>query len=131
VAVLGYSGDIAQLNHETGDGFGFVIPEAGAVMWTDNLIVPATSRALDGIHKLVDFYYDPVVAATVAAWVNYITPVQGAREAMEDIDPSLVDDELVFPSAKTMDRLSFFRSLTPEEDRRYGRAFADTTGVWG
>jgi spermidine/putrescine transport system substrate-binding protein len=131
VAVLGYSGDIAQLNYETDDRFGYTIPEAGAVMWTDNLIVPATSRATNAVQRLMDFYYDPVVAATVAAWVAYITPVAGAREAMDDVDPSLVDDELIFPSAQTLEKLSFFRSLTLEEDRRYGQAFADTIGVWG
>ena len=48
--------------------------------------------------KLMDYYYDPEVAATLAAWVNYICPVEGAKQAMEKIDTSLVDNELIFPT---------------------------------
>ena len=44
-----------------------------------------------------NYYYEPEVAAKLAAWVNYICPVEGAREEMEKIDPSLVDNPLIFP----------------------------------
>ena len=47
-----------------------------------------------------NYYYDPEVAAKLAAWVNYICPVQGAQEEMEKIDPSLVDNPLIFPTTR-------------------------------
>ena len=38
---------------------------------------------------LMNYYYEPEVAAEVAAWVNYITPVVGAYEvAVEHRTPS-------------------------------------------
>ncbi|MCG2798606.1 MAG: spermidine/putrescine ABC transporter substrate-binding protein, partial [Cellulomonas sp.] len=90
VAVIGWSGDIQQLNFENDDQFTFAIPEAGGTLWSDNLMVPITSGQVTDVQKLIDYYYDPEVAATVAAYVNYITPVQGAQAAMEKVDPSLV-----------------------------------------
>ena len=48
----------------------------------------------------MDFFYDPEIAAEVAAYVNYICPVEGAQEEMEKIDPELVDSPLIFPTAE-------------------------------
>ena len=31
---------------------------------------------------MIDFVYDPAIAAQIAAWVNYVTPVKGAKEAL-------------------------------------------------
>ena len=45
----------------------------------------------------MNYYYDPEVAATLAAWVNYICPVEGAQQAMAKIDKCLVDNPLIFP----------------------------------
>ncbi len=62
------------------------------------MLVPNKATHKANAEALMDFYYQPEVAAKVAAWVNYICPVEGAKEAMEKIDPSLVDNELIFPA---------------------------------
>jgi spermidine/putrescine transport system substrate-binding protein len=64
-----------------------------------------------------------VVAAEVAAWVNYVTPVVGAREAVLDIDPELADEELIFPTEETLAKSQPFRVLTDEEDAEFQAAF--------
>jgi spermidine/putrescine transport system substrate-binding protein len=128
-AVLGYSGDIAQLNFETDDAFGHTIPESGAITWTDNFVVPHTTTRTTDVQRLIDFYYDPHTAAEVAAWVNYITPVAGARQAMEELAPELVDNPLIFPDEDTLSQLVFFRTLTPDEETTYKARFLDTTGL--
>jgi spermidine/putrescine transport system substrate-binding protein len=129
VAVIGWSGDIQQLNFENDDQFEFALPESGGHLWSDNLMVPSTSGQVADAQKLFDFYYDPVVAATVAAYVNYITPVAGAQEAMKDIDPTLVDNELIFPSEETMANVAMWRTLTPDEDEKYSSAFLEAIGA--
>jgi spermidine/putrescine transport system substrate-binding protein len=68
------------------------------------------------------------VAARVAAYVNYITPVQGAQAAMEKIDASLVNNQLIFPSAETQKKLHVFRNLTPAEETEFTDAFQKATG---
>jgi spermidine/putrescine transport system substrate-binding protein len=129
VAVIGWSGDIQQLNFENNDKFTFAIPDAGGTLWSDNLMVPSTSGRVVDAQKLFDYYYDPEVAATVAAYVNYITPVQGAQQAMEKIDPSLVDNELIFPTEATLSKVSMFRTLTTAEEDKYNSDFLTVIGA--
>lgn len=129
VAVIGWSGDITALNYENDDRFEFRIPEAGGTLWSDNLLVPVGSPHKANTEKLIDYYYDPEVAAQVAAWVNYITPVQGAQEAMVAIDPDLAENQLIFPNAETLSQVSQFRSLTPDEEERYNGDFLDVIGA--
>lgn len=129
LAVIGWSGDIMALNLEQDDKFGFAIPEAGGTLFSDELMIPVGSPHKANAEALMNYYYDPEVAAQVAAWVQYITPVEGAKEAMEKVDPSLVDSELIFPGDDTMSRLSIFRTLTPEEETKYNGAFLDAIGA--
>jgi len=128
VAVIGWSGDAFQLAAENDGKFDFAIPESGGTISADNFIIPSTAQNKDKVEQLINYYYDPVVAAKVAAYVNYITPVKGAQEAMADVDPSLVDNELIFPSAATQSKLQVFRALTPAEETEFTDAFQKASG---
>jgi spermidine/putrescine transport system substrate-binding protein len=127
-AVIGWSGDMFQLAAESDGKFDFAIPESGGCISTDNFMIPSTSTNAVNASKMVNYYYDPTVAATVAAWVNYICPVKGAQEAMEKVDPSLANSEYIFPTAKTTSRLSIFRALTAAEETSYQTAFQSVAG---
>jgi spermidine/putrescine transport system substrate-binding protein len=119
VASLGWSGDVLAL----GEGFGFGLPESGGLVWADAMVVPSVSSHQANAERLMDFYYDPEVAARLAAWIQYVCPVTGAREAMQRIDPSIVDNPWIFPSeevlasASTIENLSMARTV--ELDRRF------------
>ncbi|MFI2752737.1 spermidine/putrescine ABC transporter substrate-binding protein [Cellulomonas sp. P22] len=122
-AVFAWSGDITALNYEHDDRFAFAIPEAGGMLFSDNLLVPVGSPHRAEAESLMDFYYDPEIAAQVAAWVNYITPVEGAREAMLAIDPSLAENPSIFPDAEMLANVTVFRTLDAAEDERYTNEF--------
>jgi spermidine/putrescine transport system substrate-binding protein len=123
LAAICWSGDITQLNAEAGDNWQFAIPEAGGTLWSDNFVIPIGSSQKANAEKLIDYYYQPEVAAEVAAWVNYITPVEGAKEAATKIDPELADNQLIFPDEETLSKVKIFRSLTPAEEQKYQAAF--------
>ena len=123
LAAIVWSGDVTTLNAENGDRWEFAIPEAGGTIWNDNFLVPIGSTRKSNAEKLTDYYYAPEVAAEVAAWVNYITPVVGAREAAEAIDPELVENQLIFPNEDTLSQVKRFRSLTPAEEQSFGNEF--------
>lgn len=129
VAVIGWSGDITALNYENDDRFAFAIPEAGGTLWSDNLMIPVGATHKANAEAVLDYYYDPEVAAQVAAWVNYITPVQGAQEAMAAIDPELAENPMIFPDEATLASAHVFRTLTPEEETTYNGAFLDVIGA--
>lgn len=123
LAAIVWSGDITAINAEVGDKFGFALPETGGTLWSDNFLIPIGSTQKSNAQRLIDYYYEPEVAAEVAAWVNYITPVVGAREAMEKLDPSQVDNQLIFPNEETLAQAHIFRTLTNEEQQKYSAQF--------
>jgi spermidine/putrescine transport system substrate-binding protein len=130
VAVIGWSGDMFILKSENDGKFDFAIPESGGTISGDNLMIPytATAEAKASAEKLINWYYDPAIAAEVAAYVNYVTPVKGAQAEMEKIDPALAASEFIFPTEKTMANLSVFRSLTPAEETTWSEAFQKAAG---
>ncbi|MBP1327489.1 spermidine/putrescine transport system substrate-binding protein [Leucobacter exalbidus] len=129
LAGMCWSGDIAMLNDEEGEEvWKFVVPEAGAPLFIDSFCMPLATDATDQVHELVNYYYEPEVAAQVAEYVQYVTPVAGAREAMEKINPELATNTLIFPDEEMSSRIFDMRSLTSEEDNRYSQAFQKALG---
>jgi spermidine/putrescine transport system substrate-binding protein len=124
IAVIGWSGDMVQL----GEDFGVALPESGGTLWTDNMLIPAMAQHKKNAELAMNYYYDPVVAATVAAYVQYITPVKGAKEAMAEIDPALVENQWIFPSEETLSNAYVFMTLTPEQNEKYEREFQSAIG---
>jgi spermidine/putrescine transport system substrate-binding protein len=129
IAGIVWSGDITQMNFENDDQWEFVLPEAGGTLWSDNLMVPVASPRKANAEKLMDYYYEPEIAAQVAAYVNFISPVQGAKEAMEKIDPSLMDNPLIFPSESDLAKAHVFRSLSAEEETNFNGQFQTSIGA--
>ncbi|MBL3686493.1 spermidine/putrescine ABC transporter substrate-binding protein [Leucobacter zeae] len=130
-AGMAWSGDIAILNEEAGEEiWKFVVPESGASVFVDSFSMPKAVEAFDQVHELIDYYYEPEVAAQVAAYVQYVTPVAGAREAMAQSDtPELAENPLIFPDEEMSKRISDMRSLTAQEDNRYTQAYQKILGV--
>ena len=124
IGVIGWSGDILAL----GEDFGFEIPESGGTLWTDNMEIPALAQHKKNAELAMNYYYDSEVAAEVAAYVNYICPVEGAQEAMEALDPELASDEFIFPTQALLDQTFIFMELTVEQNDKYEREFQKAIG---
>jgi len=129
-AVIGWSGDMFILKSENEGKFDFAIPESGGTISGDNMMIPSTvtAEAKANAEKVINYYYEPSVAAEVAAYVNYVCPVKGAQAEMEKIDPKLAASEFIFPTSKTMANLSVFRALTPTEETMWSEAFQKAAG---
>ena len=129
IAALAWSGDILLAQFEEEDpNYVFQLPETGGTLWSDNLMVPIASPHKTNAEKLMNYYYEPAVAAQVAAYVNYICPVEGAKAEMEKIDPSLVDSPLIFPTAEDLAKVKVFHTLTPDEETTYSESFQKVIG---
>ncbi len=129
LAVIGWSGDIFQINAENGDKWGLTLPESGGTLWSDNLLIPVGSPHKKNAEKLIDYYYDPKVAATVEDYVNYICPVQGAQAEMQKLDPPLAKSPWIFPTEDFLKNAKVFRTLTPDEETQYSEAFQKVIGA--
>jgi spermidine/putrescine transport system substrate-binding protein len=127
-ACVAWSGDVIQLQFED-KNIKFVTPDAGVMLWSDNMMVPNKAAHKANAETLMNYYYDPAVAAELAAWVNYICPVDGAQEEMQEIDPELADNPLIFPDQATLDATHVFKDLSAEEERNYTQAFQRVIGA--
>ena len=129
-AVIGWSGDMFILKSENEGKFDFSLPDSGGTISGDNFVIPSTASAEGkaNAEKLINFYYDPAIAAEVAAYVNYVCPVEGAQAEMEKIDPALAASPFIFPDAAMSAKLNVFRSLTPAEETSWGEAFQKAAG---
>jgi spermidine/putrescine transport system substrate-binding protein len=123
VACAAWSGDILAMQESNPD-IRWVAPEEGMVLFSDNMLIPNRAAHKANAERLMDHFYDPAVAARVSAAVRFICPVEGAREAMERIDPSLVDNPLIFPDERFLANTFTFMDLPDGTRRRYARAFA-------
>ena len=127
VACEAWSGDVIQAQFDN-PAIKFVAPEEGLMLWSDNMLVPNLAEHTANAEMWMNYYYEPATAAKLAAWVNYICPVKGAQEEMEKIDPSLVDNQLIFPDAETLSKTMDFMPLSEAQITQYEGEFADVTG---
>ncbi|MFF5535302.1 PotD/PotF family extracellular solute-binding protein [Streptomyces cinerochromogenes] len=132
LACQAYSGDVIQLQADNPD-IRFVVPEEGAELWSDSLMIPDRARHKANAERLVDHYYDPEVAARLAAWVNYVCPVPAAREVLaraRDKDTAaLADNPLVFPDGMMRERLAVARDITSAERTEFARRWNRIAGL--
>jgi spermidine/putrescine transport system substrate-binding protein len=136
---MAWSGDVFQQNIEGDpDGMQFVIPDEGAVLWTDTMCVPKNAEHPADAITLMDHVFTPETAATIAAWVNYITPVPQAQDVLlaradETDDPdeaasltAVAESPLVFLSDADRGRLRTYRELrTPDELAVWAEVFGE------
>ncbi len=127
-AAIAWSGDVIQLQADN-PNIKFVVPESGLMIWSDNMMIPNKARHKLNAERLMNYYYQPKVAAELAAYVNYICPVEGAQEEMRSIDKSLANNPLIFPDAATLSKTHVFKALDQQQERKYTDMFQAVTGA--
>src|SRR3954466_345015 len=125
---VAYSGDIVQLK-KNNPKLEFVIPDEGALLWTDNMMIPQKPPHAYAAETMMNFVYEPQIAAQLAAAIAYVSPVVGTQEAMQKIDPSLVHAPTVFPDDATRTKLHPYVTLTASEERQMNEAMQKVTGA--
>ncbi|MFE0702816.1 spermidine/putrescine ABC transporter substrate-binding protein [Streptomyces sp. NPDC058872] len=132
LACQAYSGDVLQLQADNPD-IEFVVPEEGAELWAESLMVPNLAQHKSNAEKLVDYYYEPEVAAELAAWVNYVCPVPAAQDVLADSGDeelvALAEDPLIFPDADMRSRLAIARDITAEERQAFAKKWNSIVGL--
>ncbi len=128
VACEAWSGDVIAMQYDNPD-IKFVLPEEGTSLWSDNMLVPNKAEHKANAEQLMNYYYDPAVAARLAAWVNYICPVKGAEEAMAEIDDSLVGNPLIFPTSEDLATTFSFANVDTKTREEYDKAFNAIIGA--
>ena len=136
---MAWSGDVFQLQFDNPE-LQFVVPEEGAILWTDNMAIPKGAQHPNAALEMMNYLYEPENAAQVAEWVNYITPVPGAQEIItqhaDDAEAegdtetaeylrAVAESPLVFPTQEMLDRLYSYKVLDEEEERQWNELFQE------
>ncbi|TDB75800.1 spermidine/putrescine ABC transporter substrate-binding protein [Micromonospora sp. KC723] len=127
-ACVAWSGDVIQLSGED-EKIRFVSPESGVLLYSDNMMVPNKAAHRGNAEALINYYYEPAVAARLAAYVNYICPVSGAQAEMEKIDPALAANPLIFPGDDLLRKATVFMALDEQQERAYESRFQQVIGA--
>lgn len=134
LVTMAWSGDIFQ-QQINGVDLEFVVPKEGAIVWTDNMCIPAHAAHPRDAMTYMDFVYQPEIGAMIADYVNYITPVattqaifaKDAKEATNKDDKEyyeqLSTSPLVFPKESDFAKLHRYRVLTKAEQKVWDALF--------
>ncbi|HKZ19262.1 MAG TPA: spermidine/putrescine ABC transporter substrate-binding protein [Acidimicrobiia bacterium] len=125
---LAYSGDVVA-NQADFPSLRFAFPEEGFRIGTDNMMIIKGAANKANAEAWMDFYYRPEIAAELAAYILFMSPVEGAKEAAAEIDPALAEEPLVFPSDEVLDNAFLAKAFTEEEEQTVTEAFAAAVGL--
>ena len=129
---MAWSGDIFQSNLSgDSEGLQFCIPTQGAIIWTDNMMIPKGAAHPVDAATYMDYVYDPDVAGQMAQWINYITPVPDSKQFVLDLYKqtgdayykNVADSPLVYPTAEQQAALHSYRVLTEDEQLTWNGIF--------
>jgi len=125
---LAYSGDLIQLQSDNPD-LRFSYFEEGCMQFTDNMMMPAKVEHPYAAETMMNYVYEPEVAAVICAYVNYISPVEGVQDILAKTDKKLAENPLIFPPPKVAANLHAYPALSPGDERQMQEAMAQVTGA--
>ena len=125
-ACFAWSGDMVQLQADH-PGLKWNMPATGGMIWTDNMLIPKGGNVY-AASVLMNWFYDPKVAAEVEDYVNYICPVAGAAKVLEKTDPAVAKNPLIFPPASVLAKTHVFDGKALN-NQKYKQEFQNLIGA--
>ncbi|MFE9775723.1 spermidine/putrescine ABC transporter substrate-binding protein [Streptomyces sp. NPDC005931] len=127
-ACLAWAGDVVQLKADNPD-IDFLIPDSGYMTSTDAMLIPNKARHKTNAERLIDYYFEPGPAARLAAYINFVCPVDGVKDELAKIDEDAANNPLILPDKAMQAKSRAFRSLSSKEETAFEEKFAKLTGA--
>ncbi|WP_373185618.1 polyamine ABC transporter substrate-binding protein [Halopseudomonas sp.] len=104
---VGFSGDVFQAadradEADNGVNIAYTIPKEGTQLWFDMMAIPKDAPNPDNAHAFINYILRPDVVAPITDYVAYANPNVGANSL---IDPEILMDPAIYPTADVMDKL--------------------------
>ena len=137
---MAWSGDIYQQNLRSGTQLKFVIPAEGGNIWTDNMVIPRHAQNPVDAMMLMDWYYHPLIAATLTESIAYIPAVPAvqpviaaaaakATGAAQRKLSSVATSELIWLTAAEYARLHNYADVSGKRQQQYLSIFQQVTAA--
>lgn len=99
-----YSGDVFSMIEEN-PNLAYYIPEDGGEVYVDLWAVPSGSAHRELAYAFIEFISQPKVSAENSNYLGYVTPFSRARAIASKLDPELLDNPTIHPSADIRKKL--------------------------
>lgn len=116
---FGWSGDILQARDraaeaDNGIEIAYSIPTEGALMWFDQMTIPADAPNPEAAHKFIDFMLEAEVAAAAS---NYVYYANGNKASQEFLVEDVIGDTAIYPDEATVANLYITTPYPPKSQR--------------
>jgi spermidine/putrescine transport system substrate-binding protein len=125
-AAMTWSGDLASSG---GEDDVWVAPTEGSMIWTDNMVIPKGAEHKFTAELMMNFCYDPKIAAQIANYVYYVSPVKGADTEIAKLDPEAAKNPLLFPPQDVVANQKNFQFLSDELETSMNELYSDLSGT--
>ena len=116
-----------------------MIPEEGGTIWTDNMVIPRQAQNPVDAMILMDWYYQPRIAAQLTEAINYIPPVPAAQPVVatdaaratgsqKALLTKVATSDLVFLRAAEYARLRNYADVSGRKQQQYLSIFQPIIG---
>ncbi|MEP0519306.1 MAG: polyamine ABC transporter substrate-binding protein [Hyphomicrobiales bacterium] len=122
---IGWSGDVLQARDRAAEANNGVtveyrIPKQGALMWFDQMAIPADAKNVDEAHEFLNYIMRPDVIAKAS---NYVYYANGNKASQPLLDKEVIDDPAIYPSAEATENLFTVTAFPPRAQRVLTRAW--------
>jgi len=113
---IGWSGDVLMARDraaeaDNGVHVEYSIPKEGAVLWFDQMAIPADAPNPDAAHKFINFMLD---ANNAAAASNYVYYANGNLASQKYLNEDVIGDPAIYPDAETVKHLYITTPYPPK-----------------
>jgi spermidine/putrescine transport system substrate-binding protein len=125
-AAFVWSGDLASSG---GPDDKFIFPEEGTLIWTDNMLIPKGAANKYTAELMMNYVYDPKVAAVIEAYIYYVSPVKGADAEIKKLDDSAATNPLLFPTPEVVAKQHNFQALSDDNEKILNDLYSKLSGT--
>ncbi|MBP1041877.1 ABC transporter substrate-binding protein [Vagococcus sp. BWB3-3] len=116
---VAYSGDAGAVMAENPD-VRYVIPHNQSNIWTDNLVIPKSSRNPEAAYAFINFMLEPDHAARNSLYVGYATPNEAGRMLLPK---ELTADQGMYLPHEQLVKMEHYNLLDQPTLERYNELF--------
>ena len=104
---VGWSGDVFQARDraaeaDAGVEVGYSIPKEGALMWFDQMAIPADAKNVAEAHEFLNYIMRPEVIAKAS---NYVYYANGNKASQPLLEEDITGDPAIYPDEATLGKL--------------------------
>jgi spermidine/putrescine transport system substrate-binding protein len=114
-----YMSDALQARRQTGGKIEYIIPEEGATLWIDNLVIPTGAQNVKEAQALINFLLEPEIAVQTTLAV-LVAPTN--KDAYTLLPQDMQNNPVLFPRGPVVQKLEMLEDL--------GDALAQWDRIW-